>query len=79
MSSPHPFFDRIVAATGLNELIAPFTVTRLLLRADVDTKHVTPDEFAKALPEFERGIGVYLSDEVAAAAMERLRALAAPA
>jgi hypothetical protein len=70
-----PLFDRVVQATGLNELVAPFTVSRLLLRAGVEPKQLTPDDLARALPELERGISVYLSTEDCEQAMERLRAL----
>ena len=74
------FFDRVVAATGLNELVAPFTVSRLLVRAGVhEPRNVGPGELSAALPELERGIGVYLGSEDCERAMARLRALVAPA
>jgi hypothetical protein len=69
-------FEQVVAATGLNALVAPFTVSRLLVRADVEPKAFTSDDLARALPELERGISVYLSEVEAAQAMSRLRALA---
>ena len=72
-------FDRVVAASGLNELVAPFTVSRLLLRADVSPEALDADALARALPELERGIRPYLTDGEVDAAMGRLRDLCAPA
>jgi hypothetical protein len=69
-------FDDIVAASGLDELVAPFTVSRLLLRADVQPDQVRPEDLARALPELERGIRVYLGEGEADAAVARLRGLA---
>jgi hypothetical protein len=71
-------FDRVVEASGLNEVVARFTVSRLLLRADVQPDALDPAGLARALPEIERGIRVYLTDEEAQRASERLRALAGP-
>ncbi len=48
--SPETFFDQAVRASGLNPVIAPFTVSRLLLRAEVQPKQLTPDGLARALP-----------------------------
>ena len=69
-------FDEIVAASGLNEVVAPYTVSRLLLRADANPESLTQDDLARALPELERGISVYLTDDEAERAFARLRALA---
>lgn len=69
-------FDEVVRATGLNELVAPFTVSRLLVRADVEPKDLTPADLTRALPELERGISVYLTPEDTEQAMARLRELA---
>ena len=68
-------FDRLVAESGLNEMVAPFTISRLLLRADVQPAELTPEGLERALPEVERGIRVYLSDDEASRAVERMRAL----
>lgn len=73
------FFDEIVAASGLNEVVAPFTVSRLLLRADVQPESVGPGELARALPELERGLRVYLGDGEATEALARLRGLSGTA
>jgi hypothetical protein len=70
-------FDDIVAASGLNEVVAPFTVSRLLVRADVpQPEQVSRDDLTRALPELERGIRVYLEKGEADDAIARLRALA---
>ncbi|HXH88525.1 MAG TPA: hypothetical protein VNI55_07970 [Gaiellaceae bacterium] len=70
------FFDEVVAASGLTPLIAPFTVTRLLVRANATPRSLDRDHLRRALPEFEKGLAVYLDEAKVAAAMQRLRALA---
>ena len=70
-------FDEIVQRTGLGRMVAPFTVSRLLVKARVDPKKVTPEGLKAALPEFERGLAVYLADEELERAMRDLRELAA--
>lgn len=79
MSGGNQLFDRVVEASGLNAMVAPFTLSRLLLRADAHPRTLTETDLARALPELDRGIRVYLDDEAARAAVERLRELAAPA
>ncbi len=74
--SENPLFDRVVTASGLNEIVAPFTISRLLLRADVQPRELTPELLARALPEVETGIRVYLDEDEAQAAVQRLRSLA---
>ena len=71
-------FDRLVRESGLNEMVAPFTISRLLLRAEVQPDELTPETLERALPEVERGIRVYLSDDEAQQAFERMRALVGP-
>ena len=68
-------FDRVVAASRLNERIAPFTISRLLLRADVSPDALTPDTLAQALPHIQEGIGVYLRGDELESARRDLRAL----
>ena len=75
MNAAPTLFDQVVQATGLNALIAPFTVSRLLVRADIEPKEMTAEDLGRALPEIERGISVYLSREECEQAMVRLRAL----
>ena len=74
--SESSFFDRVVDASRLNETIAPFAVSRLLLRADVDPGELTPETLARALPQLEDGIAVYLRGEELESARRDLRALA---
>ena len=69
------FLDEVAAASGLSPVIAPFTISRLLLRAGVGSE-VDPRGLAAALGEIEAGLRVYLPDDEVAAAMERLRARA---
>lgn len=70
-------FDSAVAASRLAPLIAPFTMTRLLVRANVAPRRMTAADLERALPTIEDGLGVYLQPEDVAAAMADLRALAA--
>jgi hypothetical protein len=77
MSPDRSFFDRVVQASGLNEVVAPFTMSRLLIRADAQPDDLGPADLARALPEIERGIRVYLSEEEAEDAVGKLRELAA--
>lgn len=72
-------FEEVVARTGLNPMIAPFTVSRLLLRAEVQPKRLTHDDLARALPTLEEGLAVYLRGEELDAALASLRELAADA
>ena len=77
MNASARLFDDVVRATGLVELIAPFTVSRLLVAADVSApQEVTRSDLARALPTLERGLAVYLDDERLAQAVTRLRDLA---
>ncbi|HWG57233.1 MAG TPA: hypothetical protein VNT58_12015 [Gaiellaceae bacterium] len=71
------FFDDVVEASGLAPLVAPFTITRLLIRAGVTPTAVDPLGLRQALPELERGLAVYLTPEQLDAAVGRLRGLAA--
>ncbi len=74
-----PLFDALVRASGLSEVIAPFTISRLLVRADVPPGVLTPDDLARALPVVEEGLAVYLRDEELERARQDVRALAAGA
>ena len=76
MNAAPTLFDEVVRATGLVELIAPFTVSRLLVSAEVVPQEMTAEDLERALPTLEQGLAVYLDDEGLAAARERLRALA---
>jgi hypothetical protein len=75
-TSQRSFFDEVVAASGLSPVIAPFTLTRLLLRAGVREDGLGPTGLSQALTEIEDGLRVYLKPEQLEAAMARLRELA---
>ena len=68
--------DQVVAASGLNASIAPFTISRLLVRAGVQPRTLTREQLAAALPQIEEGLAIYLDDEALARARIALRELA---
>jgi hypothetical protein len=68
--------DRVVEESGLMSLIAPFTIRRLLIKADVRPDEITPDDLLRALPQLEQGLGVYLDGDQLREALSRLRNLA---
>jgi hypothetical protein len=76
VSASTSLFDDVVEATGLAQLIAPFTVSRLLVAADVVPGELTAEGLARALPELERGLSVYLGPDELARALTNLRRLA---
>lgn len=69
-------FDRIVAASGLTPVVAPYTIRRLLLRANVvPPEKVSVSELRSALPELLAELRAYLGVEDyegVAAALEAL-------
>lgn len=70
-------FDAVVAASRLNRVIAPFTITRLLVRANVRPDELTPADLERVLPRIEQGLRVYLDDHEVQRAIADIRALAA--
>ena len=72
------FFDRIVGATRLNALVAPFTVRRVLIRSGIAPDGVTAEELQKALPRFRDALAVYLRDDELERAINELESLARP-
>ena len=76
MNASTSLFDDVVEATGLAELVAPFTVSRLLVAADVSPKELTAADLARALPQLERGLSIYLGPDELARALTDLRRLA---
>jgi hypothetical protein len=70
-------FDEVVEASGLVSLIAPFTVSRLLVGANVSPRELTPQDLQRALPDLESGLAVYLSETDLEEALAKLRALSA--
>ena len=79
MNVESPLFQRAVEASRLTRLVAPFTMTRLLVRAGVTPARMTADDLRRALPVIEEGLRVYLDDAELESAVEDLRALAAGA
>ncbi len=77
MSAESTFFAQVVGASRLNAMVAPFTVSRLLVRADVRPETLTPQELKRALPELESGLAVYLRGDELDRALSAVRALAA--
>ena len=75
MNAAATLFDEVVRATGLVELIAPFTVSRLLVSAGVVPQELTRADLERALPTLEQGIAVFLDEEALSRAVGRLRAL----
>jgi hypothetical protein len=68
--------DEVVEASGLLSLIAPFTVSRLLIAAGLSPNDLTREQLLRALPELEKGLSVYLDEGQLDAALSRLRGLA---
>lgn len=78
MNASTNLFDAVVEASGLVELIAPFTVSRLLVAADVSPQEVTAADLERAMPHLESGLAVYLGPEQLEQALDNLRRLAGP-
>ena len=76
MNETADLFEAVVEASGLMALIAPFTVSRLLVAAGVSPRELTRDDLSRSLPELEHGLGVYLDAEQLQEAMANLRRLA---
>ena len=76
MNAAAGLFDDVVAASGLNEMIAPYTISRLLVAADVNPRDLDPPGLERALPELERGLALYLRGDELDQAMASIRALA---
>lgn len=69
-------FDRIVAASGLTPVVAPYTIRRLLLRANiVPPEKITVVELRELLPGLLGELRVYLDREEHKAASTALQAL----
>lgn len=70
-------YDRIVAASGLTPVIAPYTIRRLLLRANVlPPEEVTLAQYRELLPALLAELRVYLGRDEHEAAAAALRELA---
>ena len=76
MNASASLFDAVVEASGLVALIAPFTVSRLLVAAGVSPQEMTADDLERALPELEKGLAVYLADDELERSLASMRRLA---
>lgn len=76
MNASASLFDEVVRASGLVELIAPFTLSRLLVAADVAPQEMTREDLARALPHLESGLAVYLTGDELDRAIANIRRLA---
>ena len=76
MTSTSNLFDAVVEASGLVELIAPFTISRLLVAAAVSPPEMTASDLERAMPELKSGLAVYLTPEQLDEALANLRRLA---
>ena len=76
MNASTELFDEVVAASGLADVIAPFAISRLLVRAGVSPRDLTREDLARALPELEQGLSVYLKGDDLQRAVDALRRLA---
>jgi DNA-binding response OmpR family regulator len=65
---------RVVAASGLAQIIAEAAITRACARAGIDAEAMTEADLGRALPDIERAIGMFLDPADRAA---RLGAIAA--
>ena len=74
---PYGFFDQVVSATGIAELIAAAAVSRACVRAGVVPAALTPESLVKVLPHLEKTLEIYLHDE-AELRLRAIRALARP-
>lgn len=69
-------FDELVARSRLSPAVAPFTLSRLLLRAWVmDRDTMTAEDLLRALPHLEDGLRDYLDADALAAVMDDIRQL----
>ena len=75
-ASGSTLFDDVVKATRLVDLIAPFTVSRLLVGAGVSPQELTRADLAEAMPHLERGLAIYLRDDELSGALADIRVLA---
>jgi len=76
MNATEVLFERVVAASRLSKTIAPFTITRLLVRAGAVPRHLTTEALRAALPELRHGLAVYLDEADVEAALADIETLA---
>jgi hypothetical protein len=68
-------FQRVVAASGLAEVIAAPAIRRAVVRAGVDPESMTSRDLEKALPAIEACLHVYLPPARVQTQIEALRRL----
>ena len=77
METETSLFERIVEASGLAPLIAPFTIRRLLIRCEiVPPEQVTPEQLRRSLPALYDGLQRFLNEEERERAITSLTELA---
>lgn len=54
------FFERVVAATKLTPLLAPFVVRRICVNQGVDASALGPSDLARILPKLAEAVARYL-------------------
>ena len=77
MNATETLFDRVVAASRLSKTIAPFAITRLLVRAGAVPRELTREDLLAALPTLREGLAVYLPEQEVEQAIADIAALAA--
>jgi DNA-binding response OmpR family regulator len=68
--------DRVVAVSGMSEVLGRASIERACGRAGVDPQTMTPADLRLALPDIERTLGFFLPPSQAAACMQAIAALA---
>jgi hypothetical protein len=74
--STNSFLDRVVSATKLSPLLAPFVVRRICVNQGVIAAELGPAELQRILPKLLEAVGQYLEPAVLAAARADLERLA---
>jgi len=69
-------FDQVVRASRMHAMLAPFTVRRLLIRADVNPRRLDIEGVRRALPTLETGLASFLDDVELSAAVAEIRQIA---
>jgi DNA-binding response OmpR family regulator len=74
-STPGVLLERVIAASGLSELLARSSVERACQRAGVDALAMTPDELKRVLPHIQRTLSLFLTPPQAEQRMEAIALL----
>ena len=73
------FFDRVVAATRLSPMLAPFVVRRICVNQGISATELGPAELQRILPKLAEAIERYLEPARVGEMREALDRLAASA